>query len=122
MESAGPPASFDALVSVGLCGALDEGLGIASIVVAEAVNGVPVAEPHTAGDMVRGPIASVDYVAGTVEEKRRLRTTGAIAVEMEAAAVHEKALEAGRPFYCGEGCFRHGRRGIHAGSERRTRC
>jgi hypothetical protein len=99
VESAGPPASFDALVSVGLCGALDEGLGIASIVVADAVNGVPVAEPHMAGNMVRGPIASVDYVAGTVEEKRRLRTSGAIAVEMEAAAVHEKALEAGRPFF-----------------------
>jgi hypothetical protein len=34
-----------------------------------------------------------------VEEKRRLRQTGAIVVEMEAAAVLEKARDAGRPFY-----------------------
>jgi nucleoside phosphorylase len=99
VESAGGAAAFDAIVSVGLCGALDGGLGIASIVVAQTVNGLPVAQPRVAGDSVCGPIASVDYVAGTVEEKRRLRSTGAIAVEMEAAAVHEKAVEAGRPFY-----------------------
>jgi hypothetical protein len=99
VESAGPVADFDALVSVGLCGALDDGLSIGSIVVAQAVNGLPAADPCAVGEMVRGPIASVDYVAGTVEEKRRLKSTGAIAVEMEAAAVHEKALEAGRPFF-----------------------
>ncbi len=99
VESAGPAADFDAFVSVGLCGALDDGLCIGSIVVAQTVNGLSVAEPRAQGDMFRGPIASVDYVAGTVEEKRRLKNTGAIAVEMEAAAVHEKALEAGRPFF-----------------------
>jgi adenosylhomocysteine nucleosidase len=99
VESAGAAESFDAFVSVGLCGALETGIGIAAIVVADAVNGRPVARPGGAGGTVRGPIASVDYVAGTVEEKRRLRNTGAIAVEMEAAAVHEKACKAGKPFF-----------------------
>jgi hypothetical protein len=99
VESAGDPADFDAFVSVGLCGALDEDLDIASIVVAQTVNGLPVTEPRGSSYGVRGDIASVDYVAGTVEEKRRLRSTGAIAVEMEAAAVHKKAREAGKPFF-----------------------
>ena len=99
VESAAGSDAFDAYVSVGLCGALADGLGIGAIVVADAVNGVPVALPQADIATVRGPIASVDYVADTVEEKRRLRSTGAIAVEMEAAAVCEKAREAGRPFF-----------------------
>jgi uridine phosphorylase len=101
VESAGVPVSFDAFVSVGLCGALEEELGIGFIVVGHTVNGVRIQEPRGGGEMFRwhGEIASVDRVAGTVEEKRRLRSTGAIAVEMEAAAVLEKAQEVGRPFY-----------------------
>jgi adenosylhomocysteine nucleosidase len=101
VESAGLTTAFDAVVSVGLCGALEEQMDVGCIVVGHTVNGVPIQEPRAGGEMFRwhGPIASIDYVAGTVEEKQRLRKTGAIAVEMEAAAVLEKAREAGRPFY-----------------------
>jgi adenosylhomocysteine nucleosidase len=112
VKSAGMPISFDAFVSVGLCGALSDELSIGSIVVGNGVNGVPLADARGSvlpsgcrTATVRehcsiGAIASVDYVAGTIEEKQRLRKTGAIAVEMEAAAVLELAREVARPFYC----------------------
>ena len=98
--SAGEPPSFDAFVSTGLCGALVDELDIGNIVVGRSVNGVDVNEPRVGLGYTSGPIASVDYVAGTVEEKRRLRQTGAIAVEMEAAGVLECARSVARPFYC----------------------
>jgi adenosylhomocysteine nucleosidase len=98
--AAGPPVAFDAFVSVGLCGALMDGLDIGSIVVGSSINGVEIPKPRVGSGYISGPIASVDYVAGTVEEKRRLRETGAIAVEMEAAAVLEHARLGARPFYC----------------------
>src|SRR5262249_20900966 len=47
-----------------------------------------------------GLICSIDHVAQTAGEKRRLRESGACAVEMEAGAVAEKAEERGLPFYC----------------------
>src|SRR5687768_2589646 len=55
VESAGRPEDFDVFVSVGLCGALDDVLGIGSIVVAQAVNGRPAARLRAAGAMVCGP-------------------------------------------------------------------
>jgi nucleoside phosphorylase len=101
-ESAGELVAFDSFVSVGLCGALQEELTVGMIVIGGTVNEVRVQEPRYSGEIFSwtGPIASVNYVAGTVDEKRRLRKTGAIAVEMEAAAVLEVAREVGRPFYC----------------------
>jgi adenosylhomocysteine nucleosidase len=105
VKSAGGTAEYHAVVSVGLCGALVDGLDVGSIVVGNGVNGVNISEPRVDADYAMGsrnigPIASVNYVAGTVDEKRRLRRTGAIAVEMEAAAVLELASEVARPFYC----------------------
>ena len=100
VRSAGVPVAFDAFVSVGLCGALAPELKVADIVVGREVNGIEVPEPRVGLRYTSGPVASVDYVAGTVEEKRRLRRTGAIAVEMEAAAVLEEARAAARPCYC----------------------
>jgi hypothetical protein len=100
VKSAGQPAAFHSIVSVGLCGALVNELSVGSIVVGNGVNGVNIPEPRIGPGSCAGRIASVDYVAGTVEEKQRLRETGAIAVEMEAAAVLEVAREVGRPFYC----------------------
>jgi hypothetical protein len=41
-----------------------------------------------------GRIASIGHIAQTAEEKRNLRQTGAIAVEMEAGGL------TGLPFYC----------------------
>jgi nucleoside phosphorylase len=91
----------EAVVSTGFCGALDETLQIGDIVAATAVsaNGclraaLAVEAPH------RGVICSIDHVAQTAAEKRRLRETGACAVEMEAGAVAEKTDQLGLPFYC----------------------
>jgi adenosylhomocysteine nucleosidase len=58
-----------------------------------AVNPKP--ESHT-----QAPILSADHVVRTAEEKRRLRATGACAVEMEAAGVAARAQAHGLRFYC----------------------
>lgn len=100
VRSAGVASAFDAFVSAGLCGALVDELSVGDVVVGRQVNGVEIPEPRVGLGYSSGPIASVDHVAGTVEEKRRLRRTGAIAVEMEAAAVLDEARRAARPFYC----------------------
>jgi adenosylhomocysteine nucleosidase len=73
----------DQVLSIGFCGALDPALRV--------------------GDVVdsRGLLTTVDRVAITAAEKRRLyQLTGAAAVEMECAAVEVKALEWGVPFHC----------------------
>jgi len=81
------------IMSIGFCGALDPGLGIGDIVISgEGFRG-------PAKRFVRGRICSADRVAVTSEEKRQLRqSTGAAVVEMEAAAVAEKARTWGVPF------------------------
>jgi adenosylhomocysteine nucleosidase len=84
----------EGIVSTGFCGALDPGLGVGDIVVSS--DGV--ASPRS---FVRGEILSLDRVAVTAAEKRDLRErTGAIAIEMESAAVEAKAREWGVPFRC----------------------
>jgi adenosylhomocysteine nucleosidase len=100
LRSAGDLSRFDAIVSTGLCGGLEPELRLGDIVVGNAVNGEPVPQPGCRGEFLLGPVISVDAVAGTVAEKRRLRSYGAIAVEMEAATVAAAARQAGRPFYC----------------------
>jgi nucleoside phosphorylase len=90
----------DAIVSAGICGALDRKLRIGDVVVATAVNGVELEQPETKRPFFAGPVASVDDVAGTGAAKQALRATGAIAVEMEAAGVLEAAQRLGRPCYC----------------------
>jgi len=88
----GPKLAGDALeqrtqvngiISTGFCGALDPALKV--------------------GDIVSrfSDIFSTDRVAVTSAEKRNLRAkTGAAAIEMEAAAVAQKAAEWGVPFHC----------------------
>jgi len=94
----------DAIVCTGFCGALLESLGVASMVVATAAAGATgrftaqapaVARPHHCG-----LVSTIDHVAQSAEEKRDLRRTGASAVDMEAAAVAERAAALGVPFYC----------------------
>jgi len=91
----------DTVISAGLCGALDPSLRVGDIVVGTAINGVPADPlPEAPGfGAVVGPLASVDYVADA-SRKRELRRTGAVAVEMEAAAVLERARYWGKRFHC----------------------
>lgn len=92
--------AVDAVVSTGLCGGLVDGLEVGDIVVATAVNGIPIETPAATGRFLTGPIVSVDRVAQTVLEKRQLGATGAVAVEMEAAALLQRARRWNVPFYC----------------------
>jgi nucleoside phosphorylase len=52
------------------------------------------------GSVTNGALLSVDRVASTAAYKSELRKTGAAAIEMEAAAVAEKAKKYNLPFYC----------------------
>lgn len=90
----------DALISMGFCGALDERLEIADVIAATAIIGSPaVCSPCTPAPRASGPICSIDHVAGTAAEKRQLRASGAIAVEMESAGVAERAASLRLPLY-----------------------
>lgn len=95
----------DAIVSMGFCGALDPALNIGDIVVGTTIfagdRRFPAEPPDTGIPLRLGPICSIDHVARTAAEKGYLRgQTGAIAVEMEAAGVAQRAQKLGVPFFC----------------------
>src|SRR3954454_18197843 len=90
---AGVTATFEAVLSTGLCGALDPRLNVGDIFVADSVNGEPADTPKTVGRCERGALASVDRIVGGVAERRSLFASGFRAVEMEAAAVYQRAQE-----------------------------
>jgi adenosylhomocysteine nucleosidase len=96
----------DALVSTGFCGALDAALRIGGVFVASGVDApdkglrLEARTPECGRPHSTGRLVSVDRVVQTVEEKKRLRASGALAVEMEAAAVGQRARAWGVPFYC----------------------
>lgn len=90
----------DAVVSTGLCGAVDPDLRIGSIFVATEINGEAVARPRCSRDSCLGAMASADRIIGTVAERRKLAAAGVRAVDMESAAVLERARALGVPFYC----------------------
>src|SRR3954452_14834324 len=92
-----------AVVSIGTCGALDSSLEVGDIFVpSEIRNGTrtwPV--QSLLGPTSRsGPLICVSRIAATASQKRELRSTGAMAVEMESAGVARASDRLGVPFYC----------------------
>ncbi len=94
-------AVVDGLVSTGFCGALAPGLAPCDIFVATEVLGAGVASrpADSSRPYKTGKLLSIDRVASTIAEKTELRKTGADAVEMEAAAVAERAEHWNIPLY-----------------------
>lgn len=94
----------DAIVNMGFCGALDPALRIADIVVATTIfaegRSFAAQSPTTAARHRAGAVCSIGHVASTAAEKSQLHASGAIAVEMEAAGVAERAHALGVPFFC----------------------
>jgi adenosylhomocysteine nucleosidase len=94
----------DALVSIGLCGAAAPDLRPSQIVVATEVafgeTRYPAAPLECPRPHSRGMVRTIDHIAQTAGEKRFWHSTGAIAVEMEAAAIAQHAQRLGLPFYC----------------------
>ena len=98
---------LEAVVSTGFCGAIDRALKEAEIVVGTEVLDLHTSEKYsavgvTAGDQAvfSGLIVTQDRVAQNAAEKEALSGSGAIAVDMEAAAVAARAKRAGLPFAC----------------------
>jgi adenosylhomocysteine nucleosidase len=96
----------DAVVTIGFCGALMDVLREGDVVVGRQVRAVgseiryTFGLPASAFDYRCGDIVSQDCVALTVDDKLRLRATGAAIVDMEAAAVAAFAHQRGVPCYC----------------------
>ena len=94
----------DSIVSTGFCGALDEGLELASVIVGTEVTGANgrfgARTPAMSPKHHLGVVVTIDHVAQTAAEKYRLRQSGASAVDMEAAAVAERSVALGLPFFC----------------------
>lgn len=95
-----------AIVSTGVCGGLAEGLKVGTILIANRIldgdggGEYAAATPQSAPAASTVTIVSMDRVAVTLSDKRKLRGTGAAAVEMEAAAVAARASKERTPFFC----------------------
>ena len=104
MDAALREFAADAVVSTGFCGAVDPGLAIADVVVATSVTDgskqFAALQPECGRRHHTGVVATIDHVARTAREKQQLRGAGAIAVEMEACGVAERANVHGLPFFC----------------------
>lgn len=98
---------LESIVSVGFCGALDPALKECAIVLGNGIldeasnESMACVLPANLPDgVVTGQLVSADRIVVTVAEKLRLRATGAIAVDMEAAGLASRARRAGLPLYC----------------------
>ena len=95
---------MDSLVSIGFCGALKPSLAACDIFVATEVAGIAPAltlasTPASSRPFKTGKLLSIDRVVSTAVEKVQLGQAGAVAVEMEAAAVALRAQKYNVPFY-----------------------
>ncbi len=91
--------SMDGMISVGFCGGLQPALGVCDIFVATEVVGVaPALAPSSSRPFKTGKLLSIDRVVSTAAEKAAL-AKNADAVEMEAAAVADRAKRYHVPFY-----------------------
>jgi nucleoside phosphorylase len=94
----------EAIISTGFCGALAPELEIADVVVGTAISAgsrtFTALHPVSQRQHQKGVVCSIDHVAQTAEEKRRLRAAGSSVVEMEAGGVAGRALARRIPFYC----------------------
>ena len=98
-----------AVAVAGVAGGLDPSLRAGDVVVATEVRDATgrialraaaplVAELRRQGlRVITGPVVSTDHIVGGCEERERLAATGAIAVDMESAAVVRAVLERGEP-------------------------
>jgi adenosylhomocysteine nucleosidase len=100
-------SSLEAVVSTGLCGGLDPTLRRSDVVVATEVlalksgESYPCAAVESGRPAFSGTVVSDDRIVGSAAEKSRLRaSSGAVAVEMEAAGVAARVKRAGLPFCC----------------------
>ncbi len=91
--------NIDGLISTGFCGGLVPGLAPCDIFVATEVNGVaPALALASSRPFKTGRLLSIDRVVSTAGEKAGL-AKNADAVEMEAAAVADRAKQYHVPFY-----------------------
>jgi len=97
---------LEAVVSTGCCGALLPDLREGQIVLATQVldadtqETFPCAPVEVSSHVVSGLIITQNRVANDSAEKQQLADRGAIAVDMEAAAVAARAKRANLPFSC----------------------
>ncbi|MEZ5403104.1 MAG: hypothetical protein R2729_25720 [Bryobacteraceae bacterium] len=90
-----------AIVSTGFCGGLDPALDPCAVFVARRILDEFTDERFETAHPAGGTLVSGDRVVTTLPEKAALhQTTGACAVDMEAAAVARTAAAAGLPLYC----------------------
>ena len=90
-----------AILSTGFCGGLDPALEPCAVFVASRILDEPTGDRYETAHESGGTLISGDRVVNTLPEKAALRqTTGAGAVDMEAAAVARAASTAGVPLYC----------------------
>jgi len=98
-------SKLEAVVSVGLCGALQPSLTEGDIILGSNVIAVDSGESFPCHAVTcshaptTGPIASLDRVL-SAKDKQNLAATEAFAVEMEAAGVARRAQASGLPFCC----------------------
>ena len=104
VDRAAPAFLPDAIVSTGFCGALEERLEVASVVVGTEVVGdngrFQARKPAASLPHHLGVVVTIDHVAQSAAEKRSLRQAGSSVVDMEAAAVAGRSAALGLPFFC----------------------